>query len=145
MWVPGQRAFAATMAGQAFSLDDTTWSIMERNSNHAVYRHAGFLHSADLTATSPIVSFRIDFGHRDDLITHQKMLLEPAANKSALSRRSGSYSRRRLGIALRKVMGEPSRVAGGEKAKQPRRRSTRQVVRRDAGNVLVDLLGQSVH
>jgi len=67
----------ATVAGLALRLNDPTWSITERNGAHAEYRYAGFLESREPPERSSAVSFRMDFGNGNIVITHDQLIVEP--------------------------------------------------------------------
>jgi hypothetical protein len=80
VWVWRSAIITATVDGSALSLNDPTWSSVEQNGIHTVYRYAGFLQPFmwfGRRTASPTVWFRVDFGHGDVVITHEDVPLEP--------------------------------------------------------------------
>lgn len=84
---------SATIAGASLKLNDPTWSYVAHDGRQTLYVYAGFLQPAGLTtrlhvtpesrtpvwlgnnAPSPLVRFRIDYGHGNIAITQEHVWL----------------------------------------------------------------------
>jgi hypothetical protein len=94
VWLRRPARVTATIAGAPLKLDAPHWSYSVRDGNQMLYVYAGFLQPARLTtrlhtvpeskstnswfganAPSPLVRFRIDYGHGDIAITQQHVWL----------------------------------------------------------------------
>lgn len=92
MWLRRPAAVSATIAGVSLRLDDPHWSYVARGGRRTLYVYAGFLQPAGLrtrlhvipgtdaswlggNAPSPLVRFRIDYGHGRGVVTEEHVWL----------------------------------------------------------------------
>lgn len=91
LWKPA--SVTATIAGAHMKLNDPRWSYTTRDGRRTLYVYAGFLQPAGLrarmhvvteanttmwfgsNAPSPLVRFRIDYGHGDVVVTRERVWL----------------------------------------------------------------------
>jgi hypothetical protein len=92
VWLARPASVTATIAGLGLRLNDPTWSHVARQAGRPLYVYAGFLRPAGITrrlhvigtrrngwlgedAPSPLVRFRIDYGHGDVVAAQERVLL----------------------------------------------------------------------
>jgi hypothetical protein len=94
VWLRRPASVTATIAGAPLKLNDPHWSYVSHSGHQTLYIYAGFLQPAGLTtrlhvlpdsktgtwlgnnAPSPLVRFRIDYGHGHVLLNQEPVLIE---------------------------------------------------------------------